>query len=120
MAFDRNRKSSSWMICQYAAKETAVTDILKTTALTLLLVLGASAAKADIDPDWVRQNTALLGHGECTDQETGQEGYCVVSWDGTHYYMTFLQGGVPVVVRRTTEQGYEQVWPEHRPGGSEL
>jgi len=90
--------------------------------LSLALLLSGTTALADttVTPDWVRQNTTLLGYGNCTDDETQEPGTCFLSTDGETNYMVFVQDGVPVFIRRTTPTGYEQVWPEHRPGGQPL
>ena len=81
-------------------------------ALSLVLFLsGTSSAQVTVDPEWVRENSRLIDIKPCTDQESGEEGHCFLSVDEPLIYMTFVQNGEPVFIRRVAPgQPYETIW----------
>lgn len=101
-----------------------MTSILRPILLGLLLVHVASTTKAEVTPEWIRQNTQLVYVTDCTDEESGERGTCFLSQDASFIYMTFVQDNQPVFIRRMirSEIGvtYEQIWPEYQPAGQPL
>lgn len=95
--------------------------MIRMILLVVFLALPASAEDfAKYHPDNVLNNGMLQVAGNCTDNESGESGSCFLfSMDGESV-MIFVQERQPIFVRRVTDQGYEQVWPEHQPGGNEL
>lgn len=79
-------------------------------AIALSLALFPSGALAE-NPDWVRENTQLVRVMPCTDNESGERGTCFLSVDPPVTYMTFVQDGQPVFIRRVVPgQPYQTIW----------
>ena len=86
--------------------------------LTLAALTWSHTAKAE-NPDWVRENTRLVDVQPCTDNATGEHGTCFLSVDEPVFYMTFVQDGEPVFIRRVIPgQPYETIWRARPPGTS--
>jgi len=81
-----------------------------------ILLLLATTAGA-ITPDELIDSYTLLQRSPCEDNETGAKGVCFVFDDGDGVYMVFVIGGIPVFIRRSNENGYNQVWPTVEPAG---
>ena len=87
-------------------------SIITIMIATVFLGLSAATTKADITPDYVRDNFALVHETPCRDRITEDLGYCYMFIDQqATYYMVFVQDGQPVFIRQVLEEGgYETLW----------
>lgn len=90
----------------------AVTSFTKLPALALAMSLLGTMATADPPPPVPDGGLIFIMEGECTDNETGQAGYCYISMDKTgKRYLAFYQDDVLMLIRQVLSQDdYETIW----------
>lgn len=75
------------------------------------LMLFPSGGHANEAPPVPEGGLSLLYEARCTDQESGERGYCYYQQDVSGVqYLAFFQGEVLMFIRRILEDGYETIW----------
>ena len=84
---------------------------MKVYAIAALLCIFATVASA-LTPNEVKRQHTPLDSFPCSDNETGEQGYChLFLADGGDFYLVFTQNGEPQFVRFVRlGQPYETVW----------
>ena len=90
--------------------------------LFALFAMMASMATAEtsLTPDQVRERYPFAGAGQCTDNESGEQGFCHMFAGKGYFYLVFVQDGKPVFMRYVKPpEPYVTVW-RSRPLGTSL
>lgn len=79
--------------------------------LLCFLLMFATAARADEPPPIPEGGLAFFLEGPCSDNETGERGYCYMgrATDGS-VYLTFYQDDELMMVRKVTGDSYKTIW----------
>ena len=86
---------------------------LTLTALSFAL-LGAVASSQELPPI-PEGGLRTVYETVCSDQETGEDGYCFLREDVEgNVYMVFKQNDVVMFIRRVIPGGYETIWKHDR------
>ena len=87
--------------------------VLTLTALSFAL-LGAVASSQEL-PAIPEGGLRTVYETECSDQETGETGYCFIRADVEgNTYMVFKQNDIIMFIRRVIPGGYETIWMHDR------
>jgi hypothetical protein len=87
------------------------------------LVMMASTARGQttLTPDDVLRQYPMIDRGACTDNESGERGFCFVFQTGDGYYLVFTQNQAPVFMRHVVPPNpYRTIWRADTPLGMSL
>ena len=83
---------------------------MKATMFTLAL-LAATSVMANELPPIPDGGLIAISSGKCTDNETKEKGFCVISADKNgNLYLIFAQDGDVQFIRKLVDDGYETVY----------
>jgi len=89
--------------------------------VTLFASLAMTAVMAQTTPDDVLRQYPMIDRGNCTDNESGERGFCFLFRDGPGFYMVFTQDGEPVFMRHVVPPApYQTIWRADTPLGTSL
>jgi len=81
------------------------------TLIVLIYVLWAGSASSQELPQVPEGGLLHYKVSDCTDNESGEVGECVISVDrNNNVYMTFLQNERIQFIRKITGDGYEELY----------
>jgi len=84
---------------------------LATASLSALLAMMGPTAMGQTTPNEVANQYPLVERRPCTDNESGEPGFCFLFQAGDGYYMVFTQDDAPVFMRHVVPPNpYVEVW----------
>ncbi len=85
------------------------------------LAMTAVMAQTTLTPDDVLRQYPLIDRGPCTDNESGERGFCFLFRAGDGFYMVFMQNDAPVFMRHVVPPNpYQTIWRADTPLGTSL